>query len=159
MIRNITVTVHMAQASSKMLLLGGVLAVMACGSKGFPSIMLPLDPEVTLSRFMSAVQANDLMSMSQLWGTKDGLAARKMERAELNQRLRVMQIMLKHDRYEITADASMAGFDDKTRAYHLRLVRLGCQVDVPFELVRVGEGWLVSVIDLTKAGNPARTCR
>ena len=132
---------------------------MACGSKAFPSVMLPLDPEVTLSRFMSAVQANDLMSMSELWGTKDGPAARKMERAELNQRLRVMQIMLKHDRYEIMADASMAGLDDKTRAYHLRLMRLGCQVDVPFELVRVGEGWLVSVIDLTKAGNPARTCR
>lgn len=152
-------TVHMAQVSNKMLLLGGVLAVMACGSKAFPSIMLPVDPEVTLSRFMSAVQANDLVSMSQLWGTKDGLAARKMERAELNQRLTVMQIMLKHERYEIMADVSVAGLDDKTRAYHLRIMRLGCQVDVPFELVRVGEGWLVSVIDLTQAGNPARTCR
>lgn len=152
-------TVHMAQVSNKMLLLGGLLAVMACGAKASPSIMLPLDPEVTLSRFMSAVQAKDLVSMSQLWGTKDGLAARKMERRELNQRLRVMQIMLKHDRYEITADVSVAGLDDKTRAYHLRLMRLGCQVDVPFELVRVGEGWLVSVIDLTQAGNPARACR
>lgn len=149
----------MAQVSNKMLLLGGLLAVMACGSKASPSIMLPLDPEVTLSRFMSAVQANDLVSMSQLWGTKDGPAARKMERAELNQRLTVMQIMLKHERYEITADVLTAGLDDKTRAYHLRLIRLGCQVDVPFELVRVGEGWLVSVIDLTQAGNPARTCR
>ena len=149
----------MAQVSNKMLLLGGLLAVMACGSKASPSIMLPLDPEVTLSRFMSAVQANDLVSMSQLWGTKDGPAARKMERAELNQRLTVMQIMLKHERYEITADVLTAGLDDKTRAYHLRLIRLGCQVDVPFELVRVGEGGLVSVIDLTQAGNPARTCR
>lgn len=149
----------MAQVSNKMLLLGGLLAVMACGAKASPSIMLPLDPEVTLSRFMSAVQANDLVSMSQLWGTKDGLAARKMERAELNQRLTVMQIMLKYDRYEITADVSTAGLDDKTRAYHLRLFRLGCQVDVPFELVRVGGGWLVSVIDLTQAGNPARACR
>ena len=135
------------------------MAVMACGSKASPSIMLPLDPEVTLSRFMSAVQANDLVSMSQLWGTKDGLAARKMERAELNQRLTVMQIMLKHDRYEITPDVSAAGLDDKTLAYRIRLMRLGCQVDVPFELVRVGEGWLVSVIDLTQAGNPARACR
>ena len=108
---------------------------------------------------MSAVQANDLASMSQLWGTKDGLAAWKMERAELNQRLTVMQIMLKHERYEITADVLTAGLDDETRAYHLRLMRLGCQVDVPFELVRVGEGWLVSVIDLTQAGNPARACR
>lgn len=152
-------TVHMAQVSNKMLLLGGLLAVMACGSKASPSIMLPLDPEVTLSRFMSAVQANDLVSMSQLWGTKDGPAARKMERAELNQRLTVMQIMLQHERYEITADVLTAGLDDKTRAYHLRLMRLGCQVDVPFQLVRVGEGWLVSVIDLTQAGNPARTCR
>ncbi len=152
-------TVHMAQVSNKMLLMGALLAVMACGSKASPSIVLPLDPEVTLSRFMSAVQANDLVSMSQLWGTKDGLAERKMERAELNQRLTVMQIMLKHERYEITADVSIAGLDDKTRAYRLRLMRLGCQVDVPFELVRVGEGWLVSVIDLTQAGNPARACR
>ena len=135
------------------------MAVMACGSKASPSIMLPLDPEVTLSRFMSAVQANDIISMSHLWGTKDGLAARKMERAELNQRLTVMQIMLKHDRYEITADLLTAGLDNETRTYQLRLMRLGCQVDVPFELVRVGTGWLVSVIDLTKAGNPARACR
>ncbi|MFB3110458.1 MAG: hypothetical protein ACE10G_00320 [Gemmatimonadales bacterium] len=149
----------MAQVSSKMLLLGGLLAVMACGSKASPSLMLPLDPEVTLSRFMSAVQANDLASMSQLWGTKDGLAARKMERAELNQRLTVMRIMLKHERYEITADLLTAGLDDKTRLYHVRLTRMGCQVDVPFELIRLGEGWLVSVIDLTQAGNPARTCR
>lgn len=149
----------MTQVSDKMLLLGGVLAVMACGSKASPSIMLPVDPEVTLSRFMTAVQANDLVSMSQLWGTKDGPAARRMDRAELNQRLTVMQIMLKHERYELTADVSMAGLDDKTRAYKLRLMRMGCQVDVPFQLVRVGEGWLVSVIDLTQAGNPARTCR
>ncbi len=149
----------MAQVSNKMLLLGGLVAVMACGSKASPSLMLPLDPEVTLSRFMSAVQANDLVSMSQLWGTKDGLAARKMERAELNQRLTVMQIMLQHERYEITADVLTDGLVDKTRAYHLRLMRRGCQVDVPFLLVRVGEGWLVSVIDLTQAGNPARACR
>jgi Fe2+ transport system protein FeoA len=121
--------------------------------------MLPVDPEVTLSRFMTAVQANDLVSMSQLWGTKDGPAARRMDRAELNQRLRVMQIMLKHEQYEIAPDASMAGLDDRTRAYRLRLMRMGCQVDVPFQLVRVGDGWLVSVIDLTQAGNPARTCR
>ncbi len=152
-------TIHMAQVSNKMLLLGGVLAVMACGSQAYPSMMLPVDPEVTLSRFMTAVQANDLVSMSQLWGTKDGPAARKMERAELNQRLTVMRIMLKHEQYEITADASQAGLDDRTRAYRLRLMRMGCQVDVPFELVRVGEGWLVSVVDLTQAGNPARRCR
>ena len=153
------VTVRMAQASKKMLLLGGLFVVMACGSKASPSIMLPLDPEVTLSRFMSAVQASDLASMSQLWGTKDGPAARNMERADLNQRLTVMQIMLKHDRYEVTPDLLTAGLDDKTRLYHIRLTRMGCQVDVPFELIRLGEGWLVSVIDLTQAGNPARTCR
>ena len=149
----------MAQVSNKMLLLGGVLAVMACGSKASPSIVLPSDPEVTLSRFMSAVQAKDLVSMGQLWGTKDGPAAWKMEEAELSQRLTVMQIMLQHERYEITADVLVAGLDDRTRAYHLRLMRLGCQIDVPFQLVRVGEGWLVSVIDLTQAGNPARACR
>ncbi len=132
---------------------------MACGAKASPSIMLPVDPEVTLRRFMTAVQANDLVSMSQLWGTKNGPAARRMERAELNQRLTVMRIMLKHERYEITTDVTVAGLDDRTRAYQLRLMRMGCEIDVPFQLLRVGAGWLVSVIDLTQAGNPARACR
>ncbi len=121
--------------------------------------MLPVDPQVTITRFMSAVDANNLMAMGQLWGTKRGPAIEKMDRSDLEKRLTVMQRYLIHDEYEVLDGETMGRVDDGTRAYRIRLTRAGCVHDVPFELVRVGGGWLVSSIDLTQAGNPARRCR
>ncbi len=120
--------------------------------------MLPLDPQVTVTRFMSAVEANNLFAMGQLWGTKDGPSIDDMDRAELDMRLTVMQRFLTHEEYEILEGGLTARVDDRTRAYQIRLKRAGCVHDVPFELVRVGGGWLVSNVDLAQAGNPARTC-
>ncbi len=120
--------------------------------------MIPVDPQVTVTRFMSAVEANNLFAMGQLWGTKDGPSIEEMDSAELDMRLTVMRSYLTHDEYEIVASGSTARVDDRNRAYDIRLTRAGCVHNVPFELVRVGGGWLVSKIDLTRAGNPARAC-
>ncbi len=120
--------------------------------------MLPADPQVTVTRFMSAVEANNLAAMGQLWGTKRGPAIEKMDRTDLEKRLTVMQRYLTHDEYEVLAAETMGRIDDRTRAYRIRLTRAGCVHNVPFELVRVGGGWLVSNIDLAQAGNPARAC-
>ncbi len=117
--------------------------------------MLPVDPQVTVTRFMSAVEAKNLVAMGQLWGTTRGPAVEKMDPADLEKRLTVMQRYLTHDEYEVRAGA-MAG--DRLRSYQIQLTRAGCVHTVPFELVRLGGGWLVSNIDLTQAGNPAREC-
>ncbi len=108
---------------------------------------------------MSAVDANNLLAMAQLWGTRDGPSIEKMDRTELDMRLTVMRSYLTHEEYEILASGSLARVDDRARAYDIRLTRAGCVHMVPFELVRVGGGWLVSNVDLTRAGNPARSCR
>ena len=134
------------------------MAVAACGSRSTASLMLPVDPQVTVTRFMSAVEANSLIAMGQLWGTKKGLAADKMDRTELDKRLTVMQLYLVNDEYEIVASRSAARRDDGVRAYQIRLTRAGCVHNVPVELLRVGGWWLVSNIDLAQAGNPARRC-
>jgi hypothetical protein len=120
--------------------------------------MIPVDPEVAVTRFMSAVQANDLVTMGQLWGTPDGPAIDHMDRAELEKRLTVMQAFLTNDEYQIEPSVSLVRLDDRTRAYQVRLTRSGCVHSVPFELVSVGGGWLVSNVDVTQAGNPARRC-
>jgi hypothetical protein len=107
---------------------------------------------------MTAVQANDLVGMSQLWGTSDGPAADHMDRAELEMRLTVMQRYLTHDEYQIEPSVALARSDDRTRPYVVRVTRAGCVLPVPFELVSVDGGWLVSNVDLTQAGNPSRSC-
>ena len=155
---NITKSVIMAQVLRNTFLLSATLSITACGSRSSASLMLPLDPQVTVTRFMSAVEANNLFAMGQLWGTKDGPSIDDMDRAELDMRLTVMQRYLTHEEYEILEGGLTARVDDRTRAYQIRLKRAGCVHDVPFELVRVGGGWLVSNVDLAQAGNPARTC-
>jgi hypothetical protein len=120
--------------------------------------MIPMDPELTVTRFMTAVKANDLVAMSQLWGTSSGPAADDMDSAELEMRLTVMQLYLTHDEYQIEPAVALVGLDDRTRAYVVRVTRAGCVLPVPFELVSVGGGWLVSSVDLTQAGNPSRSC-
>ena len=107
---------------------------------------------------MSAVEANNLFAMGQLWGTKDGPSIEEMDSAELDMRLTVMLRYLTHEEYEILEGGLTTRVDDRTRAYQIRLKRAGCVHDVPFELVRVGGGWLVSNVDLAQAGNPARSC-
>jgi hypothetical protein len=107
---------------------------------------------------MEAVQANDLDRMGQLWGTASGPAAKDMDRGELQMRLTVMQRYLTHDQYEVTSRGASAGQADRTRTYQVRLTRRGCVLDIPFQLVRSGGGWLVGVVDVTRAGNPARSC-
>ncbi len=155
---NITKSVIMAQVLRNTFLVSVTLAAAACGSKSSSSLMIPVDPEVTVSRFMSAVEANNLIAMAGLWGTRDGPSVEEMDLAELEMRLTVMQSYLSNDGYEVLAGSEFTRLDDRTRAYQIRLTRAGCVHDVPFELVRVGGGWLVSAIDLTRAGNPARRC-
>lgn len=155
---NITKLIIMAQVLRNTFFLSATLAVTACGSKSWASLMLPVDPQVTVTRFMSAVEANNLVAMGQLWGTKRGPAIEKMDRSDLEKRLTVMQRYLIHDEYEVLDGETMGRLDDRTRAYRIRLTRAGCVHNVPFELIRLGGGWLVSNIDLAQAGNPARAC-
>ncbi len=155
---NITKSIIMAQVLRKTFWVGATLAVAACGSRSSSSSMIPVDPQVTVTRFMSAVEANNLVAMADLWGTKDGPSVEEMDRTELEMRLTVMQSYLTNDGYEVLAGSEFTRLDDRTRAYRIRLTRAGCVHNVPFELVRVGGGWLVSKIDLTQAGNPARAC-
>ena len=78
-------------------------------------LTIPVVPEVTLTRFMAAVEANDLVAMSQLWGTSSGPAADDMDLAELEMRLTVMQRYLTHDEYQIEPRVTLGRLDDRTR--------------------------------------------
>ena len=148
----------MAQALYRTVLGNLALATAACSSTTTSSFVAPVDPDVTMSSFMNAVQANDLRAMGQLWGTKSGPMAGRMDADQLDMRLTVMQRYLAHEKYQIVPAPSTATVREGRRRYQVELTRLGCVIQVPIELVQVKSGWLVNNVDLTRAGNPGRAC-
>lgn len=148
---------HMTQVV-RGLLVGVVVAGWACSSRSNSQFIIPADPEATVASFMGAVAANNVTAMGQLWGTRDGPALGRMEDRELSQRLAVMRRYLVHDEYRILRPELSTTNTDRLQAYEVEISRGSCVHRVPFTLVRVGSGWLVSQVDLTQAGNPARPC-
>jgi hypothetical protein len=135
-------------------------ALFACGGSSPPSdIVAPSDPEETIHKFMAAVKANDLVAMEALWGTEAGPATKRMSHDEAEQRLTVMRVYLEHERYSVLpAQRQLMGDRGNQRLYRVQLERKNCKPVVPFTMVRNGSGWLVESVDLSEAGNPARTC-
>jgi hypothetical protein len=114
---------------------------------------------VTVRQFLDAVKASDLTSMSLLWGNERGPAAGYMDPQELRKRLTVIQIYLQHDRFEFAEGGSLAmPGNEQVRVVSVRLLRSGCVAVVPFRLMPWQGKWLITDIDLTPIGNPARTC-
>ena len=132
---------------------------LGCASGGGPDPVAPADPESAVAQFLDAVRDNSMESLSRMWGTSRGPAADNMDEDELMKRLGIIMIYLQHESYEIIhgTDALIRGTGDERRI-RAQLLRAGCQPVVPFTLTRWGGGWLVSNVDLTVIGNPARAC-
>jgi len=135
-----------------------------CGGGGSSSSALSpasADPQLAIQTFMQAVNDTNLVTMAQLWGTTKGPAADRMPRDELEKRLVIMQRYLSNVSFEVQAarPGRVLPQSADEQFYNVRLVRLdGCTKTVPFTVVRSGNGWLVSDIDLAQAGTPGR-CR
>lgn len=130
----------------------------ACGG-GRSAPLAPVTPAVAIQGFMSAVGANNLVQMGELWGTESGAAIRSMDREELHKRLSIIRQYLRHDSYSIVGELGSGLLGDEAhRIFQIRMLWRGCSRLVPFTLVEVGEGWLIQNIDLAAVGNPAVPC-
>lgn len=133
---------------------------LGCASGGGSSDpVAPAEPEATVAQFLDAVRDNSMETLSRIWGTSRGPAADNMPEDELMKRLGIMMVYLQHERYEIIqgTDALMRGTGAERRI-RAQLFRAGCTPVVPFVLVRWRDRWLVSNVDLSVIGNPARSC-
>src|SRR5690242_6154046 len=131
----------------------GLLATLAgCGGRGrVAAAASPATPDQTIEQFLSAVNATDLDRMATLWGDQRGSVASRndMSDAERNQRLTIMQRMLKSDSHLITStDAT----DPTKRVVSVALIQGSRRFVVPFTVVptRAG-GWLIREIGLDAA--------
>src|SRR5256886_14427850 len=78
------------------------LGCLACGGGAGPGKLAPQSPQETLAQFMSAVKANDLGRIQELWGSERGAAADHMKNSDVNPRPTRLHIYLDHLGYPVT---------------------------------------------------------
>lgn len=157
---NFTTCARIAQASRSLISAVAVLGALGCGKKEAATRPMPADPDATVVSFLTAVRAEDLDAMADLWGSSDGPARENMDREELEQRLTIVKIYLSHEEYTIVPGARDPTIELRPgeRLVMVRLTRKGCTPTVPFTLTPYRNAWLIRDIKLQAAGNPARTC-
>lgn len=107
-----------------------------------------LAPAMVLERFLGAANANDLDTMAQLFGTKEGPWARTVSRQLADDRLFAIASVLRHTDYQILREQIVPGRRDEAMQLVVRLVRGENRYEVPITLVQSRDGWLVENIPI-----------
>lgn len=111
----------------------------------------------SVSQFLSAVKANDLRRMGELWGTERGPAAQNMNADVLRQRLTVIQKYLDHSGYRIIEGPLAVPNNPDLRTFRVELQRAACNQVIPIDVVQTRSGgWLVYDVHLETATPNAR---
>lgn len=79
-------------------------------------------PEAAVQRFFNAARAQDLQSMSNVWGTSKGPARDNMDRAELEKREVILQCYFNNDSFRILG---ISPTSEGRRTARVELVRAG----------------------------------
>jgi hypothetical protein len=144
--------------STRRLAVYATLVTLACGHAR-PTGPAPTSVNEALTKFLSAVKANDLTALGNVWGTERGPASGWMKPTEMHQRLTVIQLYLNHSGYRIIDGPSGDPRTPDQQTFHVELQRTNCNVVVPIDLVRTHNGgWIVKDPHLEAAGNPGKQC-
>jgi len=134
-----------------------LLASGACGKNQGPSAPVPQSMNESITRFLTAVKANDIKRMGELWGTEHGPAAGSMNSDKMQRRLMVIQKFLDHNGYRVVEGPLLVSGHDELRTFRVELQRSSCNQVVPIDVVRTRSGgWLVNDVHLESAGTPGR---
>ena len=140
---------------------GFALLIAGCGggAQGGGASVTPVTSSAQAIRsFMQAAADSNLSRMAELWGTPDGPAAQTGRPEGWEKRIAVIQAYLKNDSTRLVSDMPVTGETNQRRAL-VNVWRMGCSRQVPAVLARTkAGGWVVTTVDLTAAGNPARPC-
>jgi hypothetical protein len=129
----------------------------ACGGQQGGGATSPVaSPSEALTQFMRAAADSNLARMSELWGSSSGPSAQTRSPENFERRLVVIQAYLRADSSRIASNVSTDS--DNRRQLVVQIYREGCMKQIPATMTRVKGGWIVTNIDLTPAGNPARPC-
>jgi hypothetical protein len=137
---------------------GAALLLAACGGGGGAQQAQPATSAAeAVQGFMRAVADSNIDKMASLWGTANGPASKTRQPPDWERRIVIMQAYLSNDSFRVTSDVPDP--DENRRAQQVEIKRQTCTWNVPFVSIKTRDGsWLVTQVDLTAAGNPARPC-
>ncbi len=108
-----------------------------------------VEPSLALERFLRAVNARDLQTMAQLFGTEDGSITRQEPAPDVERRMFALARLLRHSDYHVKGQQIVPGRLGGAVQLLVELDLADRPVTVPFTLVRTGAGdWLVEEIDI-----------
>ncbi len=134
--------------------------------------MAGMAPMLSVERFLQATSSGDFVAMARIFGGKGGpiadtggtfgcmfkklgswigMGARCLKAHEVELRMSVIALVLRHDDYEIVGQSLVPGRVSPTTRIGVTLTRAGRRYeDVPFLVVQLSEGrWLIEEIGLT----------
>jgi hypothetical protein len=140
------------------LVLGLLVVLPACGSKPVPASAAGQAPQpayaptMTIERFMRAVNQRDLNTMARLFGTREGPVAQIWASKEVDERMRVLSNVLRHNDYRIGQEDIVPGRRGEATQFTVNMTVGERVVAVPFVLVRSTpeSGWLIESIAIDK---------
>lgn len=129
---------------------GPAVATTASTSVVGGSEMSSVAPVLSVERFLQAVNAEDIESMSRLFGTAQGPVTG--DRMQLETELALISRILRHEDYRVVSDRKAFGRQAETHRIGVNLTIDGEVVsDVAFLVVQAAGGrWFVECVDLEK---------
>jgi hypothetical protein len=109
-------------------------------------------PTMTIERFMRAVNQNDLNTMARLFGTRDGPINRAWPAKEVDERMRLLATVLRHNDYAIGQEDIVPGRRSEATQFTVNVTVGQRVVPVPFVLVRSAQApeWLIENIAIDR---------
>jgi hypothetical protein len=139
------------------MVLAALLAGCGGGSTAATNVAPTNSAKGAVQSFLEAVADSNLTQMANFWGTAAGPAGRTRQPPDYERRIAIMQAYLRNESHRIVSDTPEAG--GTRHALQVEIRRQLCAWTVPFTAIKLGDGnWIVSQVDLTAAGNPARGC-
>ena len=146
----------------RILTTGLLLFVTACAARSQSES--GFGPALTIERFLQAASsvtqlsqaqgqgaaqmADEIEAMARLFGTSDGSILDRDPRDEVEQRMFLIAQILEHTDYQLAGERAIPGRSRDAIEVVVRLTNDAGVVDVPFQVVRAGDEWLIENIHL-----------
>lgn len=141
-------------------LLTVVMLASACGGGGAreggyrpPAQSLP-GPTLVVERFLQAANANDLETMTQLFGTSDRTIVQLDGRQQAEQRMYLLASLLRHEDFVIQGQRVVPGRSGDAAEVLVEITQEDEKVVVPHLVVRRKQGgWIIEKVDVMPLTN------